>query len=1045
MKGAATQSVFIRKLHIDGFGQFHDVEITLGPGLNVLHGHNEAGKSTLFAFIRAVLFGFSSRKTGFNRYEPKAGGVMGGRVVLATPEGDLIISRVQKKKADGDCVVRNDQGEEVAPSRVIEALGGMSRELFEAVFSLTLDDLRDFERLSKEDTLSNALFVSGVPGARRVPGAVDALVNEADALFRPKGAAKPFNIALDRLKEVRAKLAAATDRPREYAASRAAQAQLEERLPALSTKRREAEVHLRSLETLAKLKPDLERAREAELALLDLGPTQPFDPLAVDRLDRALDEERKAKSENEQREREARQLADARATLQQALWPAENTLALNEALAAANRLQELGEKLPQRSARWDLEQQKWRAEAEATGLDVAAVNVSAVARARLTELKERREQGQQQWLRTEEARRELQAQCDVARAETNDAEAQLNLIPEVEVEVAEASLAALHALAEVSPQLTDARHRRQALLAEQLKSAAAAKGSVASPRRVLGWAWAFVGLLVLAPLWAALFAPARVGIVTAAALPLAGWLAWELFRLRTRAPVMPPHVDNTHARLVEVEALVATLEARETQLRAASGMGDADSFEQTKARWSARKQQGVERTQWVRELASRRQRLTAVEQRLLQAGRECEEKQRAFSALTDEVQTALAELSLPKTLTPGTALELVDQCSALQKRSVAAQLERAAFDEDAKRWSDILNAVRGAAQAVGLEVPEQADRLLEAVSSRVKAHHEKWLEAQKLGERLDALKAPGQASAERWRAARDAIAQLLSQGACENAEAFRLAAQKAKQAAALKTDIYAVTARVELAVAGGLTVARQQLAVAEPLGATLSAARETLVALEREQSAALQERGELKNKLAAWEDDGETRALRYEEGQLLAQLSVYAQKVATARLAAKLLSRAKEDFELHHQPQLLTRASAIFSQLTRGRYLRLFIAAGDATNLRVTDPQGQEWVASELSRGTQDQLFLAFRVALAESVSARQHCLPMMVDDVMVNFDEPRAQAAVQMFAALSKTNQTVVFSCHAQTQRWLEEAGAHSVAVTSHKQLRLLSPDANG
>ncbi|MBX7113764.1 MAG: AAA family ATPase [Myxococcaceae bacterium] len=1042
MKSATTRGVFIRQLHIEGFGQFHDLALTLGPGLNVLHGHNEAGKSTLFAFIRAVLFGFNSRKAGFNRYEPKTGGVMGGRLVLATPEGDLLISRVQKRKTDGDLVVRNAQGEEVAPARVLEALGGMSRELFEAVFSLTLEDLRDFERLSKEDTLSNALFVSGVPGARRVPGAVEALLNDADALFRPKGAAKPFNLALDRLKEVRAKLAASTDRPREYAAARAAQEMLQERLPALHAKRRDAELQVRRLETLAQLKPELERAREAELALADLGPTQ---ALSVERLEHALEEERKAKRESEQREGEARQLADARAALESTLWSNEGAQALNEALSAANRLQELGEKLPQRQARWELEQQQWRAEAKDTGLQVMAVNTSAVARARLVELKARHEQGQQHLLRVEETRRELQAQCDMARAESGEAEAQLKLLPEVDVEATEASLAALHALAEVTPQLADARHRREALRAEQFQGAAAAKVSAAAPRVSFAWAWGLVAVLVLAPLLAALWVPAKAGIITAAALPLAGWLAWELFRRRAPVSQPPASVDNTPARLAEVEALLATLETRAGQLRRAGGMGEKDTPEQTKARLLARKQHGADRAQWVRELATRRQRREGLEQRLSQAGRECEEKQRAFSVLAQELETALLEAGLPKTLMPGAALEWVEQCSALQKRSAAAQLERAILDDDARRWGDILNTVRGAAQAVGLELPEQAERLLGAVSARVKTHHEKWLEGQRLGERLEALKAPGQAAAARWSAAREAVAQLLAQGHCENAEAFRLAAQKAKQAAALKTDIHAVTARVELALAKGLAAAREQLAAAEPLAETLSAAREMLAKVEREQAAALQERGELKTTLAAWENDGETRALRYEEGQLLAQLSAHAQKVATARMAAKLLSRAKEDFERHHQPQLLTRASDIFSQLTGGRYVRLFIAAGDATALRAVDSQGQDWAALTLSRGTQDQLFLAFRVALAESVSARQHALPMMVDDVLVNFDEARAQAAVHMFAALSKTNQTVVFSCHAQTRRWLEDAGAHSVAVTSPQQLWSFSIDANG
>lgn len=46
------------RLHIDGFGKFHQLDISCEQGLNILYGKNEAGKSTLHAFIKAMLYGF---------------------------------------------------------------------------------------------------------------------------------------------------------------------------------------------------------------------------------------------------------------------------------------------------------------------------------------------------------------------------------------------------------------------------------------------------------------------------------------------------------------------------------------------------------------------------------------------------------------------------------------------------------------------------------------------------------------------------------------------------------------------------------------------------------------------------------------------------------------------------------------------------------------------------------------------------------------------------------------------------------------------------
>ena len=70
----------IEEFHIDGFGRFENLRVTgLGPGLSIILGRNESGKSTLLAFLRAVLFGLPGRKQA-------AAGVAGG------PEGEQVIS-----------------------------------------------------------------------------------------------------------------------------------------------------------------------------------------------------------------------------------------------------------------------------------------------------------------------------------------------------------------------------------------------------------------------------------------------------------------------------------------------------------------------------------------------------------------------------------------------------------------------------------------------------------------------------------------------------------------------------------------------------------------------------------------------------------------------------------------------------------------------------------------------------------------------------------------------------------------------------------------
>jgi len=83
--------VKIEDLYIEGFGPFASKQV--GPftgSIIVIHGVNEAGKSSLLAFIRMVLFGFPRQKSS-DHYPPLAGGQHGGRLTLVDSAGDWYI------------------------------------------------------------------------------------------------------------------------------------------------------------------------------------------------------------------------------------------------------------------------------------------------------------------------------------------------------------------------------------------------------------------------------------------------------------------------------------------------------------------------------------------------------------------------------------------------------------------------------------------------------------------------------------------------------------------------------------------------------------------------------------------------------------------------------------------------------------------------------------------------------------------------------------------------------------------------------------------
>lgn len=68
--------MIIKDIQLTNFGKFHHKSMPLEPGLNIIYGENEAGKTTLHTFIRGMLFGIekqrgkASGKDLYSKYEP---------------------------------------------------------------------------------------------------------------------------------------------------------------------------------------------------------------------------------------------------------------------------------------------------------------------------------------------------------------------------------------------------------------------------------------------------------------------------------------------------------------------------------------------------------------------------------------------------------------------------------------------------------------------------------------------------------------------------------------------------------------------------------------------------------------------------------------------------------------------------------------------------------------------------------------------------------------------------------------------------------------
>ncbi|WP_252504099.1 AAA family ATPase [Sporosarcina sp. Marseille-Q4943] len=206
----------IRKIVIYGFGKHENKTIDFSDGINVIYGHNEAGKTTIQQFIVQTLFGFPQKNSAQLRYEPKAGGKFGGQVHLQDEvHGYCIIERVQGKSA-GDVTVCFEDGTQGGEEAVAALVRQYDRASFESVFSFSLLQLQGFERMD-ETELSRTLLSSGTTGVDTLLRVEKKMEKELGDLFKKTGRNPEMNVRATELKEMEKELKSEQERMAAYA------------------------------------------------------------------------------------------------------------------------------------------------------------------------------------------------------------------------------------------------------------------------------------------------------------------------------------------------------------------------------------------------------------------------------------------------------------------------------------------------------------------------------------------------------------------------------------------------------------------------------------------------------------------------------------------------------------------------------------------------------------------------------------------------------------------------------------------------------------
>ena len=1035
-------------LRVDGFGILHEQYIeSIPPGLSLFYGDNESGKSTLHAFLRYMLFGFPDGRSKENPYPPLRGGEYGGNLKCQNASDELYVVERRAGSKGGKVTVNLPDGSKDGKAALNRLLGNATREMYNSVFAFTLSELQRLDALEDEEA-KTAIYSAGMgTGNASLPELEENLENELKRLFEPDAPKGRIQAATERLEKIRTEKSSAAKNADRYDQLCSEIADKETEIAELEKKNRKAQERLRESENLLKAWDDWVELREAESDLEELPEIKSMPRNGISRLERLQDkreEINKRISELEYQIKETEKNIEAMEVNDQLLecareienlqkgrdrFDTESTelerlkqqaeeyeKKLSEALQEMGRdwdrerLEELDGSLPQKEQIRSYKQQLNELTEQLSGIK-GRLEMAEEATGRAREEKEKAERNFSE--QAEPAETDLDT-FQQKRKKLRTVQEYLADMPALKKEVEHAS-----------GNLEGCRAELEKL---QTRRDAAGRGLpvwLTAPFGAAGFALAAVLAVISGP-WAG------IGIAAATIPACAFYFAFSRKRKtrinrqlkRLQREIEKAEKNSEEAEKQRKKANKKMLDARnkiaslcedmdidipEGVIETGELIDELDSDIEELKNWLTEKET-VEKAQENLQTAEN------THQQIKDRHDKIQEK-------IDEVERAweqwLQSAGLPSNLSPDGALEMfakADEC-----RNIAENLDemQARIRRIESSLQEYASQVRKVAEVCGKETEHEheAGLLLDSLSSELETARNAQNERNVMERSLEELSAQLENSSGERKTNEKQIAALLEEAGAEDENDFRNKAEtdalRNKLEEKQKTHLSAIK---KIAGMGEKLVDfREKLENSSPeeLETMRKEAGKNCLEIENRSKEITQKYGSLIQERKALESEDRLGQLRLEEKFCQNAISDAVRRWCVLKLSLQLFRKTRRRYEKERQPEVLRNSNEFLRMLTGGNYHRIAPSEKETDSLMVIDNAESKKEVELLSRGTREQLYLALRFGLIKEFSQHQDPLPVIMDDVIVNFDPTRARAAAEAMMSLAQTNQILFFVCH--------------------------------
>lgn len=979
---------YINSIHIDKFFEFYNVSLeALGPSLNIFIGPNEAGKSTILKFLRAIFFGFDKKY-------PKD---WGGRIEIISKSSTPIIIERKGGTKTGILKVLDQDGTLKGEEGISFFIRGINKTLFENCFAFSLDELQTISSL-QHDQMQDALFAAASGTSQKAISRVKLyLENLEKELFKPRGQKPLINKLLKELTEVSSAISKVEDELKGVI-------HVEDTLKELKNERLEIQKRIESL-----------RITEKRLELLDelwdkwinynnvreeLSKLEHLDttiPEGVENLFSAVNSSIEDITLKINRvDRELRQLKERISSLEldSRITSNENVIEkilsrLQEAIGAKERFEEFSQR------RNVLEERVERLRRD-IGIDIDEDNIvnidtSFIVRQKISSLYEAIDEGKKKIIDLERSFKDLESRSTILREKE---------LPELKQRIEEIELL----LKEFQGLKLEAEELSltQKAIFRRLVSIEAL-------------------LLMLFVILALLYIWGQITTNTTVAL-IGGILSTFMFSVLYLHQKKRKIVQKRSSEIKEAQNVLSQ--------QTSKILNDFNPREGSFFEMGPTEELNISILRVLDQLSLEKRHL---EEKKINIDNE-------LQGLSENCKTLKKALAHHNDLLRKKEEDLLGLCKRLGLTSIPPQNLFVQYLDTIEQLRDLIGEIHKIdkkikAEKTGLKsFLDDATSLFEKLGQNLPQEGEIFSELYLLKDRLSdnktkvALKKELELQLElkakelkdlksTLTNQKDELNRILNMVDATNTEEFWSVVEQVKKKRKLLEN--ETLLRLELSQLGEDFDGLYKDEDRDVVRAKLQGIIDELKELETKRDSLLKEEGSLREKIASLSSRDLLQELKTQKEDLERQIEALTKKWAVVQISKAIFDLAKRSFEEKSQPAVLKEGAHYFSLLTGGRYSRIHYEIENGA-LRVVSHKGQWKGIDELSRGTKEQLFLALRFGYIKTLESQ---LPLIMDDILVNFDPERTRNAANAILDLARTRQVLFLTCHPETKNVFEEA----------------------